>query len=548
MRSGRLTALTALTAQLPTDVAARVNSVPSGQQNIAGLNAAQDNLARDSDIALPIAAARSPWARSVDDPERVESVSSPGASPDLFPDVSHDVSPKASPPEPTDSYARALARLFERVKSWQFQPGEWLRHSEPVSGIEPMSWLQGNDGALRCFWQGRGAHDFLAGLGVALELSSHDRKDIPTLTAHMQRLLQKQDGSFLGGMSFSGASGTEEWAGFPAVRFLLPALELRADGSGQQVMVVNLLADTAHEFLRAKTRLLEWLCRLRAPLAVKPEVGLPRLLQRTDVLSQAQTESRIQELLAGISAGKLRKAVLARRVDLQLNAPIAPFHLLRRWRQLQRSSYCFALEAEGQTFMGCTPERLFLRRGRLLETESLAGTVRRGKTADEDAALGRSLHQDPKLVHEHALVTEYIRERIAGALLRELPASVPQVFKLDRIQHRYLPLTGILKPEIDDADLLAALHPTPAVCGLPRADAEALIREQEPVQRGWYSGVVGQLSRGRSEFAVAIRSVLVQRERIYGYSGVGIVAGSEPRQEWQELEAKIESFLTLLQA
>ncbi|MFP4079963.1 MAG: isochorismate synthase MenF, partial [Ectothiorhodospira sp.] len=255
----------------------------------------------------------------------------------------------------------------------------------------------------------------------------------------------------------------------------------------------------------------------------------------------------IGAILERIRDGHLRKAVLARRVLLQLDHALPAFTTLQRLHAGSAGSFCFALERDGRFFMGCSPERLFSRMDRHVCTESLAGTVRRGETPEEDHRLERLLLDDPKLIHEHELVTRYVHDQIAPWVTRSETPDHPGVVKLDRIQHRYLPLCATLKSGVVDEQLLRTLHPTPAVCGFPRREARDLIVAREPVPRGWYSGTVGVISPRRSEFTVAIRSALVEAHRMMLYSGVGIVEGSCPETEWNELEAKIESFLSVVE-
>ena len=197
--------------------------------------------------------------------------------------------------------------------------------------------------------------------------------------------------------------------------------------------------------------------------------------------------------------------------------------------------------------MGCSPERLFYRNGDLVQTESLAGTVRRGKTKTEDAVLETALRNDPKLIREHDWVTHHICGELEPWASHITVPDQPSVLKLDCIQHLRMPIQATLRPGVSDHHLLQALHPTAAVCGFPRNSARRLIDQQEGFQRGWYSGVVGLLSGTTTELAVAIRSVLVDDKQAWCFSGAGIVHGSEPEAEWQELEAKIESFLVVAQ-
>ncbi|KAK2663983.1 hypothetical protein Ddye_002557 [Dipteronia dyeriana] len=119
--------------------------------------------------------------------------------------------------------------------------------------------------------------------------------------------------------------------------------------------------------------------------------------------------------------------------------------------------------------------------------------------------------------------------------------------KLPRVQHLYAQLTGRLRSEDDEFDILSSLHPSPAVCGFPTEEARLLIAETEVFDRGMYAGPVGWFGGGESEFAVGIRSALVEKGLgALFYAGTGIVEGSNPSLEWDELELKTSQFTKLL--
>jgi len=99
---------------------------------------------------------------------------------------------------------------------------------------------------------------------------------------------------------------------------------------------------------------------------------------------------------------------------------------------------------------------------------------------------------------------------------------------------------------VSDAALMQALHPSPAVGGVPTNKAIAYLREHEPFDRGWYAGPVGWVGPESGEFAVAIRSGLVRGNTLSLYSGAGIVDGSTPDGEWSEIETKLSNALSAL--
>ncbi|MBK5935322.1 hypothetical protein CCR81_00635 [Halorhodospira halophila] len=445
---------------------------------------------------------------------------------------------------PCDPAEQAIEDLLVQVRQWRFESPGLVRASVPVPEVDPLAWLEANPLAPRCYWQDRSGQIRLAGIGAAWRYTADTPDDHPALLRHAQSLARHPGVHLLCAFSFDGRSGAGEWQGFPASLALLPAVELQGNRAGQQLSV-NLYAESAAELRQRRSELTGLLEDLR-PAAVS-EHRPARVTDRTEDLDFAECSSRIEAILRDIRVGHVHKAVLARQVALRLDRPLAAFTTLRRWSAITDGSYCFAIENAGRIFMGCSPERLFYRSGRSVQTESLAGTVRRGETAAEDAALEASLREDSKLVREHAWVTRYIRGELEPWAIRIDAPEQAGVLKLDRIQHRRLPIEATLRPGVGDHQLLDALHPTPAVCGFPRRRAQDLISRQEGFRRGWYSGVIGLLSGDASELAVAIRSALVAGDRAWCYSGVGIVQGSEPEAEWQELEAKIESFLSAVQ-
>jgi menaquinone-specific isochorismate synthase len=122
-----------------------------------------------------------------------------------------------------------------------------------------------------------------------------------------------------------------------------------------------------------------------------------------------------------------------------------------------------------------------------------------------------------------------------------------ELVKLPHIQHILRTIEGDLGGGESDLEILRALHPTPAVGGYPADLALNAIKELEPFERGWYAGPVGWVGPDAAEFAVAIRSGLVSGNTLSLYSGAGIVPGSRPEAEWDEIENKTRTFLGVLQ-
>jgi menaquinone-specific isochorismate synthase len=255
----------------------------------------------------------------------------------------------------------------------------------------------------------------------------------------------------------------------------------------------------------------------------------------------------IQWALRSIADGELDKVVLARKVALELESALDPFDVLHHLKAATPGCFHFAISpAEGPTFLGASPERLFRQRGRSVESEAVAGTGERGDTPEADAALWKELLNSPKERREHAFVQRAIREVLDGLCSSVEVPDTPSDLALTRGRHLHARVSGTLSSDVSTADLLDQLHPTPAVGGVPTEDALTAIRTQEPFDRGWYAGPVGWVGPDAAEFAVAIRSGLVQDAALTLFSGAGIVDGSVPAREWEEIEQKIGDFAVVM--
>lgn len=282
--------------------------------------------------------------------------------------------------------------------------------------------------------------------------------------------------------------------------------------------------------------------------------------QEGDIADQAQADGTVPRFttsetgdyraavtraLEKITAGELNKIVLARAKDLSADQTLHPLRMLNGLRQKFPDCYSFSFaQGRGPSFIGASPERLVRVSQGTLETEALAGSIRRGATASEDAALAGALLRSEKDLREHRAVLDDIIARLAPlGITPEFPAQ-PHVRRLANVQHLDTPVRAALPAGVHLLDVLAAMHPTPAVGGNPRAVALAQIRELEGFPRGLYAGALGWLNtRGGGEFFVGIRSALVEGRTARVFAGAGIVAGSTPEKEFAETELKFKAML-----
>ena len=270
---------------------------------------------------------------------------------------------------------------------------------------------------------------------------------------------------------------------------------------------------------------------------------LPAPVLREDSPDLRGWRENVERALAAFSQGRLGKVVLARRAEFGFCEDLDPTLLLESLKAATPGCFHFYAEPEsGTAFLGASPERLFRRDGRTVESEAVAGTRPRGVSSAEDKGLRDALLHSAKDRVEHTYVSKGIREALQPLCEElEIEDHVSEM-KLARGRHLRSKVRGTLGDGVTDAALLDAMHPTPAVGGHPRNEALEQIHDLESFDRGWYAGPVGWIGAEGSEFAVGIRSGLVRGRTLALFSGAGIVAGSLPDEEWAEIEQKIGDF------
>ena len=482
--------------------------------------------------------------------------------------------PASLPPCPqfeenVDQPLRALAaQVGSLLKSSTNGARRLARACVPLDeSVDPISWMQAQDAQEHVYWSTRspdspastpdGAHPEAAGPSVVAavgEADVLDGNDHPVDYGRLHRRLQERfrhaDAGvrYFGGLRFDAPDARPSrhpesaWAPFGTYRFVLPRFEVLTVAD-RQVLVCNLVlprdADRSAAVLDALRSL-----RLPSTTSTGP---LPGPVHRADRPDQEGWTAMVRWALGAIAAGRLDKVVFARKVALGLDRRADPLRVLSHLKATTPGCFHFAFgPPTGPTFVGASPERLVRRNGREVLSEAVAGTRERGGTPAADAALREELLTSAKERREHAFVQRAIL-RALDPLCRTLDgADAPAELALARGRHLHAPIRGTLRPDTTTTDLIEALHPTPAVGGVPADAALAAIREQEPFDRGWYAGPVGWVGPDAADFAVAIRSGLLAPTTLSLFSGAGIVEGSVPEREWAEIEQKIGDFAAVL--
>jgi menaquinone-specific isochorismate synthase len=339
----------------------------------------------------------------------------------------------------------------------------------------------------------------------------------------------------MGGLAFHAdhrAAGP--WEGFPAAQFVLPRLLLVRDDDTTLLTAVTPLERAESETEATLSRAVE---RVRALPSMRPVGAAPGVRSRQPVTSRAAWVDGVERVLDRIAAGELQKAVLATALTVDLTGEVVPVDTIERLRRTHPDCFRFLVQPDGDAFFGAPPERLVALSGRDVRTEALAGTVPRGETPAADEELAADLLDDEKTTREQRLVTDAIREQLAP--MATVQTGERGVRRLAGVQHLATPIEARLHEDRHVLDLVEALHPTPAVGGLPVERATRVVREIEPFERGWYAAPVGWFdAAGDGEFAVAIRSGVGSGRRVTLFAGNGIVADSDPADEWDEVNLK----------
>jgi menaquinone-specific isochorismate synthase len=428
----------------------------------------------------------------------------------------------------SDARLESLADPVERI----------ARLAVPAGRIDPFRWLSEQRMFPKVYWSGREDRAGVAAVGIA------DLREAG-VSGSLSKLLGSLPDSGVSGARYYGGARfdplgqpDEEWAAFSAYRFVLPRFELHA-GETETMLVCNLVLPRNMD---DASKIVQEIEDLSLPERASGAL-LPAPIFREDSPDFQGWRENVERALVAFSEGRLGKVVLARRAEFGFCRDLDPTLLLESLKAATPGCFHFYAEPEdGIAFLGASPERLFRREGRAVESEAVAGTRPRGVSSAEDEGLRDDLLHSAKDRSEHTYVSKGLREALEPLCEElEIEDCVSEMM-LARGRHLRSKVSGTLRDGVTDAALLAAMHPTPAVGGHPRSEALEHIHALEPFDRGWYAGPVGWIGAEDSEFAVAIRSGLVRGRTLALFSGAGIVAGSVPDEEWAEIEQKIGDF------
>lgn len=309
--------------------------------------------------------------------------------------------------------------------------------------------------------------------------------------------------------------------------------------AGKLILICH--ADPAEEnaYSKAQNRLDQLVQKLRV---ATPYEETPAELQRdvaeTEFKSsfgeQAFMES-VDQLKEYVLDGDIMQCVISQRMSIPFSSK--PLDLYRALRCLNPSPYMYVLNLDDFHVVGSSPEILARVEDGQVSVRPIAGTRKRGQTADEDLAMEKELLADPKEIAEHLMLIDLGRNdvgRVAEIGGVELTDKMV-IERYSHVMHIVSNVNGKLKPDVSAMDVLRATLPAGTLSGAPKVRAMEIIDEMEPVKRGVYGGAVGYLSwNGNMDTAIAIRTAVIKDDVLHIQAGAGVVADSVPRLEWKE--------------
>ncbi len=421
-------------------------------------------------------------------------------------------------------------------------PLKVLRYEFPCEPVDILTWLHNQHVPCKVYWAGRDGGLEVGGIGVADVIEGNGPVDHTKVFAHMEDRLAADNPNlrYYGGMNFQEPATDANWQSFGSYRFIIPRFELLKNAD-QTILAFNIAFKDVD-----KDNVAVILKELNAAdfSPVTTYRPPPKVLRRADFPDRQGWEAAFAKTKTGDGKFRHGKIVLARKSLFDFDVRIDPVALIKHLKDKTPQCFHFCFQTDKATaFLGASPERLYKRTGDKIETEAVAGTSPRGTDQEADTLLARELLICSKNAMEHRYVVDAIRVAL-NELCAEVQADTKaRLVKLEGGQHLVTRFQGTLRDKVFDDRIIARLHPTPAVAGCPKEEALRVIQTIEPFDRGWYAGPVGYVGYDESEFAVAIRSALVNGDKLSLYAGAGIVEGSTAEGEWKEIETKIGNFI-----
>ncbi len=351
---------------------------------------------------------------------------------------------------------------------------------------------------------------------------------------------------FFGYLKFPSTTKERIWANFNEVVWFIPSFLIFRKGK-KIYCVQNFLSSSLNDDMISKhswdsQNFIKELSKRASNRITSMKIS--RISEEDDDISI--WKKKVTEAVNDIKENKLQKIVLARKVDYRLSGEINWSVIFDKLNSDYPDCFNFLIKSGSDYFFGSSPELLGKFEKSIFRTEALAGSINRGADEHEDSDLALLLSASQKNKKEHDIVIDHLRDNLQKHLLNIEIDETPLIKRLKNIQHLQTRISGRLKESTKYFQLLESIFPTPAICGIPTKQSLNELKQLEGFDRGLYSGVVGSFNlSGDAEFFVAIRSALVYQNKLTVFAGCGIVEESDPDEEFNETELKLQPIISL---
>ncbi len=390
-----------------------------------------------------------------------------------------------------------------------------------IAPIDPLTWLKSTPIFPKFYWEDKEKNLFFAAVG--------------TIKKFARPQYFSEEVTLFSLSPFDTQKKGFPWEGFPTTApslerfFALPRFELHTQDDFS-VQVENALSTDEVAFPSGENT------PSLSPVTFHSE--LQKIYPNSEVW-----ESLVYKALEKIKKRCFQKVVLARVKEYLLDASFSLYEYLSFLRQKRKNTFVFLyIPNEEEAFFSFSPERLYQRKACTVLTEAIAGTcLKKGLFS-----LPQFL-KDPKEQREFQIVQDVLSKNLSE-MGSQVKISPRKILSTQNLHHFYASIQAELSSPHEDEKLLAKIHPTPATLGYPKEEALSFLLESEPFTRGYYAAPVGWIRSDRAEFIVGIRSGLIRRKSCYLFSGTGLVEGSSPQKEWNELNHKLAFYETNFQS
>ena len=422
----------------------------------------------------------------------------------------------------------------------------------PLAGEAHAHLLHGGDRAAHAEWSIVAAFPSAT---AAAEAGGGD--PFPGLSEMLRERTIKPEGALEALPFISGALG---FVGYEAARFFEPGLDIPASPFALPDAALGIY-DAAALFSRTRRqafvagrdeaacrRLRDALGRDKAPPPATAAVFAP-----ASNFTAAGYRAAVSEAIENILDGDYYQANLSQQLTAQASAPANAFDLFRIVAEKSDAFHGALLQFPHASIVSNSPERFFRVEprpgGRRIVAEPIKGTRPRGASPDDDAALAAALQGDPKDRAENIMIADLLRNDLSrvcrdGSIREE---AICALMTLANVHHLVSRISGVLNDEATIADVFAALFPCGSVTGAPKIEAMGAIARIERIGRGPYCGAIGYIDdRGAADFAVAIRTIMIEGGRATIPVGGGVTLRSDPAGEYEETLVKARGALAAI--